>query len=128
MNVHPASAVVALFACMLLACCAPPPGPAAQLTMADISPILTPLAYREVLGAKCNEPNMAVKTAFMADLKAAGATDALLAKATAEADRISTAERDTLPEYVCTAELYESTEESAAAAQKAWAELKARKP
>lgn len=114
--------------CASLACCAPPPGPAAKLTMADISPILTPLTYREVLGAKCNEPNLAVKTAFLADLKAAGAPDELLTDATAEADRIANAERDTLPEYVCTAELYESTEKNAAAAQEAWAELKSRKP
>lgn len=120
-------AITALM-CALLACCAPAPGPAAKLTMADIAPMLTPLTYRELLGSKCNEPNMAVKTAFMADLKAAGAPDALIAEATAEARRIEEAERDTLNEYVCTAELYESTEENAAAAQKAWAELKNRKP
>ena len=65
--------------CAFFACCAPPPAPAAKLTMADIAPILTPLTYRELLGAKCGEPNMAVKTAFMADLKAASAPDVLLA-------------------------------------------------
>jgi ABC-type transporter lipoprotein component MlaA len=113
--------------CALVACCAPVPGPAANLTMADISPILTPLTYREMLGAKCGEPNMAVKTAFMSDLKAAGATDTLMTEAAAEAGRIEAAERDTPNEYVCTAELYESTEENADAAQKAWAELKNRK-
>ncbi len=113
--------------CAFLACCTPAPGPAAKLTMADIAPILTPLTYRELLGAKCGEPNMAVKTAFMVDLKAAGAPDALLAEAAAEAARIETEERDTPNEYVCTAELYESTEENAAAAQKAWDELKIRK-
>lgn len=111
--------------CALLASCAPAPGPAANLTMADISPILTPLTYREMLGAKCGEPNMAVKTAFMSDLKAAGATDTLMTEAAAEAGRIEDAERDTPNEYVCTAELYESTEENADAAQKAWAELMA---
>ena len=112
----------------LLTGCAPAAGPAAGLTMADIAPILTPLTYREVLGYKCNEPNMAVKTAFIADLRAAGARDTLLALATAEADRIAMAERDTLAEYVCTAELYVSTEKNAAAAHKAWAELRVRKP
>jgi hypothetical protein len=95
--------------------------------MADISPILTPLTYREMLGAKCGEPNMAVKSAFMTDLKAAGATETLMTEAGAEAGRIEAAERDTPNEYVCTAELYESTEENADAAQKAWAELKNRK-
>ena len=94
--------------------------------MADISPILTPLTYREMLGAKCGEPNMAVKSAFMTDLKAAGATETLMTEAGAEAGRIEAAERDTPNEYVCTAELYESTEENADAAQKAWAELKNR--
>lgn len=111
----------------LLAGCTPAPGPAAKLTMADLSPIVTPLTYRELLGAKCGEPNMAVKTAFMSDLKAAGASDALMTEVASEADRIEAAERDTPNEYVCTAELYESTEKNAAAAQKAWANLKNRK-
>jgi hypothetical protein len=44
-----------------------------------------------------------------------------------EAGRIEAAERDTPNEYVCTAELYESTEENADAAQKVWAELKNRR-
>ncbi len=95
--------------------------------MADISPLLTPLTYREMLGAKCGEPNMAVKTAFMSDLKEAGATEDLMTEATVEARRIEAAERDTPNEYVCTAELYQSTEENADAAQKAWADLKNRK-
>ena len=70
---------------------------------------------------------MAVKTAFMSDLKAAGAPDALMNEVASEADRIQAAEHDTPNEYVCTAELYESTEKNAAAAQKAWADLRARK-
>lgn len=118
----------AVLVSVLLTGCSPQPGSAAKLTMADIAPILTPLTYREVLGEKCNEPNMAVRTAFIADLKAAGAADTLVRQAAAEADRIATAERETLPEYVCTAELYESTEKNAASAHKAWAELRARKP
>jgi hypothetical protein len=112
---------------VFLASCTPAPGPAAKLTMADLSPIVTPLTYRELLGAKCGEPNMAVKTAFLSDLKAAGAPDALMIEVASEADRIEAAERDTPNEYVCTAELYESTEKSAAAAQNAWADLKNRK-
>ena len=119
--------VCAASLCALLAGCAPAPGPAANLTMADISPILTPLTYREMLGAKCGEPNMEVKSEFMTDLKAAGATETLMTEVGAEAGRIEAAERDTPNEYVCTAELYESTEENADAAQKAWAELKNRK-
>jgi len=95
--------------------------------MAELSPIVTPLSYRELLGTKCGEPNMAVKTAFMADLKAAGAPDSLMAEAASEAGRIEAAERDTPNEYVCTADLYETTEENAAAAQKAWTDLKNRK-
>lgn len=117
---------LALAGLMCLAGCTPQPGPAAHLTMAEIGPIVTPLTYREVLGQKCNEPNTAVKTAFLADLKAAGAPDALLAEATAEADRITEVERDTLEEYVCTAELFESTEKNAAEAQAAWVALKSK--
>ena len=119
---------LAALACLaVLAGCAPAPGPAAHLTMADIQPIVTPLAYRELLGVKCNVPNTAVKTTFMADLKSAGAPETLLAEADAEARRIDAEERDTLNEYVCTAELFESTEKNAADAQKAWTELKNRK-
>lgn len=96
--------------------------------MSDIAPIVTPLTYREILGQKCGVPDIALKTAFLTDLKAAGASDDLVSQATAEADRIVEAERDTEAEYVCTAELFESTEKNAAEAQKAWADLKARKP
>lgn len=119
---------LALAGLVLLAGCTPQPGPAAHLTMAEIGPIVTPLTYREVLGQKCNEPNTAVKTAFLADLKAAGAPDALLADATAEADRIIAAERDTPAEYVCTADLFETTAKNAADAQTAWAALKSKTP
>jgi len=110
--------------CALLACCAPAPGPDAKLTMGELSAIVTPLTYRELLGTKCGEPSMAVKTAFLADLKAAGAPDALMAEVEAEAARIEAAERDTPNEYVCTADLYETTDKNAAVAQKAWADLK----
>ena len=119
---------LALAGLIMLAGCTPQPGPAAHLTMAEIGPLVAPLTYREVLGQKCNEPNTAVKTAFLADLKAAGAPDALLADATAEADRIIEAERDTLAEYVCTADLFETTAKNAADAQTAWAALKAKTP
>ncbi len=112
---------------MALANCTPAPGPAASLTMADIAPIVTPLTYRELLGEKCAAPDMAVKTSFLADLKSAGARESLLAEAVAEADRIAVTERDTPNEYVCTVELFESTEENAAAALKAWIDLKNRK-
>ena len=111
----------------LLAGCSPAPGPAAGLTIADIQPIVTPLTYRELLGAMCGEPNIAVKTAFLADLKVAGASAALMSEAEAEAAKIEAAERDTPNEYVCTVELFESTEKNAAAALKAWADLKTRK-
>ena len=110
--------------CALLACCAPAPGPDAKLTMGELSAIVTPLTYRELLGTKCGEPSMAVKTAFLADLKAAGAPDALMAEVEAEVVRIEAAERDTPNEYVCTADLYETTDKNAAVAQKAWADLK----
>lgn len=111
-----------------LAACTPQPGPAAHLTMAEVGPILTPLAYRELLGLKCGVPNTALKTAFIADLKAAGASDALIEEAEADVRRIEAEERDTPNEYVCTAELFESTETNAAEAQKAWTDLKTRKP
>lgn len=119
---------LASFGFIALCGCAPQPGPAAQLTMAEIGPIVTPLTYREVLGQKCNEPNTALKTAFLADLKAAGAPETLLAEATAAADRIVEAERETLAEYVCTVELFESTEKNAAEAQAAWVKLKSKTP
>ena len=114
----------ALSSCALLAGCAPGPGPAARLTLADILPIVTPLTYRELLGEKCGAPGIAVKTGFMADLEAAGASFDLLDQARAESARIEAAERDTPNEYVCTAELFESTGKNAAPAQKAWAILK----
>ena len=120
--------LAALAGFALLAGCTPTPGPAAHLTMADIQPIVTPLAYRELLGVKCKVPDTAVKTAFMADLKAAGAPEALLAEAEVEIRRIDAEERDTPNEYVCTAELFDSTEKNAAEAQKAWVDLKNRKP
>ena len=68
-----------------------------------------------------------MKTAFLADLKAAGASATLMSEAEAEAAKIEAAERDTPNEYVCTVELFESTEKNAAAAQKAWTDLKTRK-
>ncbi|MEQ1608007.1 MAG: hypothetical protein ABL956_03405 [Hyphomonadaceae bacterium] len=95
--------------------------------MADIQPIIEPLTYRELWGAKCGQMGIAVKTAFIADLKATGASEALLAQAGAAADSIVAAERDTPEEYVCTVELSESTEKNTAAAQAAWTELKNRK-
>ena len=113
--------------CGVLACCAPQAAPASHLAMIDIQPILEPLAYRELLGKKCGVQDTALKTAFIADLKVAGASLELLTEAGAEADRIAEAERDTPNEYVCTAELFESTEKNAAAAQAAWTELKKRK-
>lgn len=123
------SGVPVAFTCLaLFAACAPQPGPAAHFTMADIQPILTPLAYRELLGVKCGVPDTRVQTAFMADLQAAGAPEALLTEARAEVRRIDAEEHDTSNEYVCTAELFESTEKNAAEAQAAWAELKTRKP
>ncbi len=67
---------------------------------------------------------MKVKTAFLADLRAAGASAELLAQTRAAAHDIEAAERDTPNEYVCTVELFESTERNAAAAQAAWTELK----
>jgi hypothetical protein len=96
--------------------------------MAEIGPIVTPLAYRELLGLKCGVPNTAVKTAFLEDLKAAGAPADLLTQANADVRRIEAEERDTPNEYVCTAELFESTETNAAEAQAAWAKLKSKTP
>lgn len=114
-------------ACATLTACAPKPGPAVNLTIADIQPIVTPLTYRELLGVKCGEPNIAVKTAFLADLEAAGASTALMGEAEKVAAKIEAEERDTPNEYVCTVELFDSTEKNAATAQKAWADLKSRK-
>jgi hypothetical protein len=64
----------------------------------------------------------------MTELKAAGATKKLIAQAKAETARLRKLESKTPAEYVCTAELFDSTEQNAAAAQKAWADLKTRKP
>jgi len=113
--------------CALFACCAAAPGPAAKLLMGEPSAIVTPLVYRELLWTECGEPNMAVRTAFVADLKAAGAPEALIVEANAEVERIEAAESDTPNEYICTADLYETTEKNAAATQKAWPALKNRK-
>ncbi|MEP7209925.1 MAG: hypothetical protein ABI740_03730 [Alphaproteobacteria bacterium] len=99
----------------------------ANFAWADIQPILTPLTYRELLGKKCGAPNIRVKTAFLADLKSAGASRELLAQSKAEVNRIQNEEHHTLNEYVCTAELFESTETNADAALKAWSDLKGRK-
>lgn len=96
--------------------------------MADIQPILAPLTYREVLGDKCSLPNAKVKTAFLADLKNAGAPANLLAQASAEADRIAGLDKDAAIEDVCTPELIESTATMAFAARALWSELKTRKP
>ncbi len=95
--------------------------------MTDIRPILVPLTYRELLGEKCGVPGTATRTAFLADLKVAGAPESLLVQAAREANHIAAGERDTSNEYVCTAELFESNEKNAAAAQRAWTELKNRK-
>lgn len=100
----------------------------ARFSWADLQPILTPLTYRELLGKKCHVPNTRVKTAFLGELKAAGASPDLMAQSKVEAKRIETAERKTPNEYVCTAELFDSTEKNADAALKAWAELKGRRP
>jgi hypothetical protein len=97
------------------------------MTIGDIQPIIEPLTYRELLGKKCGAPNMRVKTAFLADLTAAGASAGLLDETRAAAQKIEIAERDTPNEYVCTIELFESTQKNAAAAQAAWAQLKSRK-
>jgi hypothetical protein len=122
---------------LLLAACATPSGPtapvaleavsAARFSWAEIKPIIVPLAYRDVLGKKCHVPEARVKAAFLADLKSAGASDALINQAQGEAARIERAERDTLKEYVCTAELFDSTETNAKAALQAWRDLKGRR-
>ena len=116
--------VAALVLLVSAAACAPTPGPAAHLTMADIQPIITPLTYRELLGVKCGVPNTAVKSAFLKELEAADAPADLLTQARAEATRIEAGDRETPNEYVCTAELFDSTEKNAADAQKAWTDLK----
>ena len=114
---------------LVLAGCAtpaPPAAPAAGFSWADIEPIIVPLAYRDVLGQKCRMPEARVKRAFMAELKSAGASPQLIAQSQAEAARIERAERKTPKEYVCTAELFDSTEANAKAALKAWSDLKGR--
>lgn len=117
-------ALAAIAGLIALASCAPAPGPAAHLTMADIQPILTPLTFRELLGVKCGVPDTAVKSAFLKELEAAGAPADLLTQARAEATRIEATERETPNEYVCTAELFDSTEKNASDALKAWLALK----
>ncbi|MEQ1785068.1 MAG: hypothetical protein ABMA14_27305 [Hyphomonadaceae bacterium] len=124
---RPAATFAALAGLAALTACAPTPGPAAHLTMTDIQPIITPLTYRELLGVKCGVPNTAVKSSFLKELEAAGAPADLLTQARAEATSIEANERETPNEYVCTAELFDSTEKNAADAQKAWTELKNRK-
>ena len=120
----PGQVLVALAGLAALAVCTPQPGPAAHLTMADIQPILTPLVYRELLGVKCGVPDTAVKSSFLKELEAAGAPAELLAEARTEATRIEATERETPNEYVCTAELFDSTEKNASEALKAWLALK----
>lgn len=112
---------------MALVACTPQPSAAAHLKFADIQPILQPLALRELLGEKCGVPNTAVKTAFLEDLKAQGATAELQAQAKAEADRITALSRDEPAEYVCTPELMESTATTAFAARAVWSEMKAKR-
>jgi hypothetical protein len=51
----------------------------------------------------------------------------LIVEANAEVERIEAAESDTPNEYICTADLYETTEKNAAATQKAWPAFKNRK-
>src|SRR5690349_1056422 len=106
---HSFSLTLPLAACAMASACGEP-GPAMHLTMADIKPIVTPLAYREDWGKKCGDPGVKVATDFMVDLKAAGATADLQAQAQGEIDRVTETEKDTPAEYVCTADLSESTE------------------
>ncbi len=113
---------------VLAGCTTPAPlaAPAARFSWADIQPIIVPITYRDVLGQKCRMPDARVKAAFMAELKSAGASPQLIAQSQAEAARIDRAERKTPKEYVCTAELFDSTEANAKAALKAWSDLKGR--
>lgn len=122
-----ASAPLPMVVCAMLSACGEP-GPAAHLTMADIKSIVTPLAYREDWGRKCGDAGIKVATDFMADLKAAGATADLQTQAQAEIDRVTALEKDTPAEYVCTADLAESTELNATAAQMLWRDMKRPKP
>ncbi len=113
--------------CLALAACGPAPGPAAHLKLADIQPILQPLALRELLGETCGVPDTAVKTAFLTDLEKQGASADLLKQASEEAARVMDSQRGEPKGYVCTPEMFESTETMAFAARMAWAEMKTRK-
>jgi hypothetical protein len=101
---------------------------AAAITWDAIQPIVTPLTYRDMIIAKCRMKEASPLKPFMAELKTAGASRKLIARAKAETARLRKLESRTPAEYVCTAELFDSTEKNAADAQKAWADLKTRKP
>ena len=121
-------------ACLLaVACGLSLPGaasaqPRALLAWNAIQPIVSPLTYRDMLIARCHVKEASPLQPFMSELKAAGASKTLIAQAKAETARLRKLERKTPAEYICTAELFESTEKNAAEAQKVWAELKTRKP
>jgi len=100
----------------------------AALTWEAIQPIVTPLTYRDMIIAKCRMKEASPLKPFMSQLKAAGASRNLIAQAKAETARLRKLERKTPAEYICTAELFDSTEKNATDAQKAWADLKTRKP
>ena len=111
---------------LLAGCATPAPAPPERFSWAEIEPILAPVVYRDVLGKKCGVPSARVKVRFLAELKSAGASQTLLAQSQSEAARIESAERKRLNEYVCTAEVFDSTEANASRAFKAWTILKGR--
>ena len=111
---------------LLAGCATPRPAPPQRFSWTEIEPILAPIVYRDVLGKKCDVPSARVKHRFFTELKSAGASPTLLAQS--EAARIERAEHKTLNEYICTAELFDSTEANADHALKAWTILKGRAP
>jgi hypothetical protein len=93
------------------------------MTWEAVQPIVTPLTYRDLIIQKCGMREARPLAGFMRELRAAASAE-VVAQAQAEAARIREEERDTELEYICTAELFDSTERNADDALAAWSRLK----
>ncbi|MEZ5939137.1 MAG: hypothetical protein R3C52_13120 [Hyphomonadaceae bacterium] len=118
---------------LLAACCATPAATTQEssasktITWTDVGPLVSPLTYRNLLLVKCDPAQARTKHWFDQDLKLAGVANDVREQVRTEVNGIWAKDRHTPNEYVCTPELYGSTEAAAAEALTTWNELKAQR-
>jgi len=127
------SLIALSIAAILVAGCsaeAPIPTPEpVQVTWDDLNEMVEAFGYEQGIRRFCEDPTATSQNDFLAELEAmAGFDTALLERAMARAVEVQaefdTADPEEEQEYVCTGEMFGSSEDRANTARQKWAELK----